>query len=115
VARVVLGENIERGLRDPTSPLSMMLERARGEFMQAARAFIESDLSNPDGIKQARSLQAQVQRYADLCTWLTQGQQDAADAELMLSDVDSAETETISEELKDQIYGNRDKPVPDAQ
>lgn len=112
IAAVELGDAIERHLIDANSPLSAMLDRARDEFMAATHDLIDADLITPEGIAKARILQATVQRYRDMCRWIT----DALEARNTAADqLDDEEEDVAVEELKDMLYGNaRAKPAHDA-
>lgn len=111
IAAAELGDRIEKHLTDPKSPFSMMLDRARDEFIAATQALLDADLTTIDGIEQARSLQAKAQRYRDMCAWIT----DALEArEAAAEAIDDEEEDPAVEELKDQLNGNRSKPAPDA-
>ena len=111
IAAAELGDRIERYLVDPKNPVSMMLDRARDEFIAASLALLEADLQTSSGIEQARSLQAQAQRYRDMCRWITDALEERADA---VDDLNGAEEDAAVEELKDIIDASRAKPAPDA-
>lgn len=111
IAAAELGDRIERYLLDPKSPVSMMLERARDEFIAASLALLEADLQTSSGIEQARSLQAEARRYRDMCRWITDALEERADA---VDDLNGAEEDAAVEELKDIIDASRAKPAPDA-
>lgn len=111
-AAAALGNAIERHLTDIASPFSYMLERARDEFMAAASDLVDADLITPEGIARARILQATVQRYRDLCRWITDALE-ARDNAVEL--IDDAEEDPAVEKLKEMLYGKpRAKPAPDA-
>lgn len=111
IAAAELGDKIERYLLDPKHPVSMMLDRARDEFIAASLALLEADLQTSSGIEQARSLQAQARRYCDMCRWITDALEERADA---VDDLNGAEEDAAVEELKDIIDASRAKPAPDA-
>lgn len=116
VAAVVLGEKIERALTDITSPFSMMIAKARAEFIEATLSLIDADkvdLSTANGVAQARSLQAKAHRYLTMCRWISEANADADEAETQIEEAD-AEGEPAIEELKEQFHGKRAKPAPDA-
>ena len=111
IAAAELGDRIEKHLLDPQDPFSMMLDRAREEFIAATHALLGADLTTVEGIEQARSLQATALRYRDMCAWIT----DALEArEAAAEAIDDEVEEPAVEQLKDQINGNRSKPAPDA-
>ncbi|MEN6302261.1 MAG: hypothetical protein ABFD96_06010 [Armatimonadia bacterium] len=111
IAAAELGDRIERHLRDPKSPFSMMLDRAREEFIAATSALLDADLTTVEGIELARSQQAKALRYKDMCAWIT----DALEArEAAAEAIDDEEEDPAVEQLKDQLYGNRSKPASDA-
>lgn len=111
IAAAELGDRIERHLLDPKDPFTMMLDRARDEFIAATHALLEADLTTGPGIEQARSLQAAAQRYRDMCAWITDALENRAAA---TEAIDSEVEEPAVEQLKDQLNGNRSKPAPDA-
>lgn len=111
IAAAELGDNIERHLLDARSPFSMMLDRARDEFMAATQALLDVDLQTSSGIEQARSLQAQARRYSDMCVWITQALEEREDA---VDSLNGEEEEAAVEELKDIQNASRAKPAPDA-
>jgi hypothetical protein len=111
IVAATIGDNIERALRDQTSPFAAMMFKARKEFLAAQLSLLEADLHTTAGIEQARSLQAQAKRYADLCRWITDAWDDR---ERALDDIDGAEEEPAVEELKDMHDASRAKPAPDA-
>ena len=111
VASIELGDRIEQHLKDAKSPFSMFLDRARDHFLVANHQLLEADLQTSDGVKQAQRLQAEAQRYMRMCSWIAdafEGRESAANS--MTGEVEEAAVE----ELKEQIYGKRDKPAPDA-
>jgi hypothetical protein len=111
IAAAELGDRIERHLLDPKDPFSMMLDRARDEFLAATQALLDADLTTVEGIEQARSLQAKALRYRDMCAWITdalENREAAAEA------LDGEEEDAAVEELKDKLNGNRSKPASDA-
>jgi hypothetical protein len=111
IAAAELGDRIERHLLDPKDPFSMMLDRARDEFLAANQALLDADLTTVEGIEQARSLQAKALRYRDMCAWITdalENREAAAEA------LDGEEEDAAVEELKDMLNGNRSKPASDA-
>lgn len=111
IAAAELGDRIERHLLNPKDPFSMMLDRAREEFMAATQALLDADLTTVEGIEQARSLQAKALRYRDMCAWIT----DALEArEAAVEALDGDEEDPAVEELKDMLNGNRSKPASDA-
>lgn len=111
IAAAELGDRIERHLSNPKDPFSMMLDRARQEFIAATHALLDADLTTVEGIEQARSLQAKALRYKDMCAWIT----DALEArEAAVEALDGEEEDAAVEQLKDLINGNRSKPAPDA-
>lgn len=111
IAAAELGDRIERHLLNPKDPFSMMLDRARDEFIAANHALLEADLTTVEGIEQARSLQATALRYKNMCAWIT----DALEArEAAAEALDGEEEDAAVEQLKDQLNGNRSKPAPDA-
>lgn len=111
IAAAELGDKIERYLLDPKHPVSMMLDRARDEFIAASLALLEADLQTSSGIEQARSLQAEARRYRDMCRWITDALEERADA---VDDLNGAEEDAAVEELKDILDASRAKPAPDA-
>lgn len=111
LAAAELGMRIEKHLLDPKDPFTMFLDRSRDEFIAAATALIDVDLSTRDGIDQARRLQAEARRYRDLCSWITDALEER---EAAIEAIDGEEEEAAVEELKDMINGNRSKPAPDA-
>lgn len=111
IAAAELGDRIERYLTDAKSPFSMMLARAREEFIAATQALLEADLQTSSGIEQARSLQATAKRYSQMCIWITQALEEREDA---VDDLNGEEEEAAVEELKDMQNGSRAKPAPDA-
>lgn len=111
IAAAELGDNIERALTDTKSPVSMMLERARDEFIAATLALLDADLQTSSGVEQARSLQATATRYRDMCIWITQALEARADA---VDDLNGEEEGAAVEELKDILNASRAKPAPDA-
>lgn len=111
IAAAELGDNIERALTDANSPFSMMLDRARDEFLAATHALLDADLHTSSGLEQARSLQATAQRYRDMCIWITQALEARADA---VDDLNGEEEDAAVEELKDILDASRAKPAPDA-
>lgn len=111
IAAAELGDRIERYLLDPKHPVSMMLDRARDEFIAASLALLEADLQTSSGIEQARSLQAQARRYSDMCRWITDALEERADA---VDDLNGEEEDAAVEELKDILDASRAKPAPDA-
>ena len=112
VAQATLGDNIERALRDPASPFSAMMDRARSAYLAAVSALIDSDLHTPDGIELARGNQAEARRYQDLCRWIA----DALEAAGVADDALNANSEDDPEiqQLKDDLNGTRSRPAPDA-
>lgn len=118
VASLVLGENIERLLLDATSPISHLLMQARIEFLRSTVSLIDpaiTDLSNEEGIKQARSLQATVQRYLELCRWIGKAKKRGEEAyhQARAGNLIDEGEEAVAE-LMDQIHGKRATPAPDA-
>lgn len=116
VANIALGENIEALLSDVTSPLSMMVAAAREEFVTSTLSLLDADqvdLSTPEGVKQARSLQSKAHRYLMMCRWMTEAHMAAGDAEDIIKIATVEEGEAI-EQLKEQTYGKRAKPAHDA-
>lgn len=111
IAAAELGDRIERHLLDPKSPFSMMLDRARADFIAATQALLDVDLATRDGIEQARSLQAQAQRYRDMCSYITDALENR---EAAVEALDGDEEEAAVEELKDILNASRAKPAPDA-
>jgi len=111
IAQAELGDRIERYLLDAKSPFSMMLERARDEFIAATQALLDVDLQTSSGVDQARSLQAEARRYRDMCIWITQALEARADA---VDDLNGEEEEAAVEELKDILDASRAKPAQDA-
>ena len=111
IAAAELGDRIEKYLLDRKSPFSMMLDRARDEFIAATQALLDVDLQTSSGIEQARSLQADARRYRDMCIWITQALEARADA---VDDLNGEEEEAAVEELKDMFNASRAKPAPDA-
>lgn len=111
IAAAELGDKIERLLLDSKSPFSMMLDRARDEFLAATQALLVADLTTVEGIEQARSLQAIALRYRDMCSWITNALEERAAA---VEEMDGEVEDAAVEQLKDQINGNRSKPAPDA-
>lgn len=111
IAAAELGDRIERHLLDRKNPLSMFLANAREEFIAATQALLDADLTTRDGIAQAQRLQAQAQRYRDMCAWIT----DALEArEAAVEALDGDVEEPAVEALKDMMNGHRSKPAPDA-
>lgn len=111
IAAAELGDRIERHLLNPKDPFTMMLDRARDDFIAASQALLEADLHTSSGIEQARRLQAQALRYRDMCAWIT----DALEArEAAAEAIDGEEEEAAVEELKDLLNAGRAKPAPDA-
>lgn len=111
IAAAELGDHIERYLLDAKSPFSMMLERARDEYIAATQALLDADLQTSSGVDQARSLQAEARRYRDMCIWITQALEARSDA---VDDLNGEEEEAAVEELKDILDASRAKPAPDA-
>lgn len=111
IAAAELGDQIERYLLDPKSPFSMMLDRARDDFIAATQALLDADLQTSSGVDQARSLQAEARRYRDMCVWITQALEARADA---VDDLNGEEEDAAVEELKDILDASRAKPAPDA-
>lgn len=111
IAAAELGDRIERHLLDPKDPFSMMLDRARDDFIAATQALLDADLTTIDGIEQARSLQAKALRYRDMCAWITDALENR---EAAVEALDGEEEDAAVEELKDMINVNRSKPAPDA-
>ncbi len=111
IAAAELGDRIERHLLDPKDPFSLMLDRARDEFIAATQALLDVDLHTSDGVEQARSLQATAKRYRDMCAWITDALEERAAA---VEELDGEEEEPAVEQLKDMLNGNRSKPAPDA-
>ena len=111
IAAAELGDRIERHLLDAKDPFTMMLDRARDEFIAATQALLDVDLHTSDGIEQALSLQAKANRYRDMCAWITDALEERAAA---VEAIDSEEEELAVEELKDMMNGHRSKPAPDA-
>ena len=111
IAAAELGDRIERHLLDPKSPFSMMLDRARDEFVTATQALLNADLTTVEGIEQARSLQANALRYRDMCAWITDALEER---EAAVEAIDGEQEEPAVEELKDMLNGNRSKPASDA-
>ena len=111
IAAAELGDRIERHLLDPKDPFTLMLDRARDEFMAATQALLDADLTTVEGIEQARSLQAKALRYRDMCAWITdalENREAAAEA------INGEEEDAAVEQLKDMLHGNRSKPASDA-
>lgn len=111
LAAAELGMRIEKHLLDPQDPFTMMLDRAREQFISAAMGLLDADLITSEGIEQARRLQAEATRYRDMCSWITDALEER---EAAVEAIDGEEEEAAVEELKDMIYGNRSKPAPDA-
>ncbi len=111
LAAAELGMRIERHLLDPKDPFTLFLDRSREQFIAAAMALLDADLITGDGIEQARRLQAEAQRYRDMCSWITDALEERESA---IEAIDGEEEEAAVEELKDMINGNRSKPAPDA-
>lgn len=111
IAAAELGDRIERHLLDSKNPFTLMLDRARDEFIAATQALLDADLTTVEGIEQARSLQAKALRYRDMCAWIT----DALEArEAAAEAIDDEEEDAAVEELKDMLNANRSKPASDA-
>ena len=117
LSSVVLGENIDRALLDSASPFSMLLDKAREEFLVATQSLIDPkkvDLFSPEGIKQARSLQAEAARYIDLCRWVMKTIAEGEEAtEQSKSSGLLGEGEDAIDQLMDELNG-RATPAPDA-
>lgn len=111
LAAAELGMRIEGYLLDPKSPFTMMLDRAREEFIDATLSLLETDLHTGSGIEQAMSLQAKARRYSDMCRYITDALEERESA---VEALDGEEEEAAVEQLKDMIYGPRSKPAPDA-
>lgn len=111
--RALLGDHLERALNDPTSPFSAMMAKARDEYIAAVRALIQADLHSPDGLTDARRVQAHALRYQDLCRWISNAMDEAGRADEALADVDGTEEPAI-QELMEQRHGKRGKPAFDA-
>lgn len=107
-----LGNNILKALNDRTSPFSMMLAKARDEFLVAHSKLLDADLTTESGIEQAKGLQRDAVYYATLCRYIAEAREAAGIADQQLMD---AEEEAAIEELKDMQYGERRaKPAIDA-
>lgn len=111
IAAAEIGDRIEKYLTDAKSPFSMMLDRARDEFIAASLALLDADLQTSSGIEQARSLQATAKRYSDMCRWITQALEAREDAVI---DLEGEEEDAAVEELKDMYDASRAKPARDA-
>lgn len=109
-ARVALGTDIERVLLDHRSPFAMMMERARNAFIDNITLLIDADLTTTEGVALARSQQAEVLRYRDLCRWIDDSLEQRAEAHEAISDAD--DEEAMPDELKELYYGERAKPAP---
>jgi hypothetical protein len=113
IAAATLGDNLERALTDPTSPMAAMLDRARDLFLLNITLFLDADLHTTDGLELARSQQAEARRYRDMCRWIGDSLEKREEAQDNLADLDVEET--ISDEMKDAYNGQRAKPAhPDA-
>lgn len=111
IAAAELGDRIERHLLDPKSPFSMMLDRARNDFIAATQALLDVDLATRDGIEQARSLQAEARRYREMCAYITDALENR---EAAVEALEGEEEDAAVEELKDLLNASRAKPAPDA-
>lgn len=111
IAAAELGDRIERHLLDPKDPFTLMLDRARDEFIAATQALLDADLTTVEGIEQARSLQAKALRYRDMCAWITDALENR---EAAVEALDGEEEDAAVEQLKDMLYGSRSKPASDA-
>lgn len=111
LAAAELGMRIEKHLLDPKDPFTMFLDRSREQFIAAATALLDADLVTREGIEQARRLQAEANRYRDMCSWITDALEER---EAAIEQIDGEEEEAAVEQLKDMIHGNRSKPAPDA-
>ena len=111
IAAAELGDRIERHLLDPKSPFSMMLDRARDDFIAATLALLDADFATRDGIEQARSLQAEARRYRVMCAYITDALENR---EAAVEALEGEEEDAAVEELKDLLNASRAKPAPDA-
>ncbi len=107
---VVLGDNIERALLDRHSPFAMMMDRARDEFAAAIALLIDADLNTPDGVSLARSQQADVRRYRDMCRWIDDALSDRTEAET--AGIAADDDEAVPDNVRELHYGERAKPAP---
>lgn len=115
VAQIAMGDEVMRALMDSRNPFSMMLEKACVQFQSAALSLLDpavTDLTTPQGIEQARSLQATARRYIEMCEWISESMSDAHAAETTLSD-DEEEEDAVAQ-LMEQQNGHRAQPAPDA-
>ena len=105
VTAAVLGDNIEAMLEDRTSPLTMLLEKARDDFLAAHTTLLEADLNTRDGLEQAKRLQRDALYYSTLCRYLAESMEERDRA------IEAAASQDLEEPgaelLKDQIYGSR--------
>jgi hypothetical protein len=112
ITAATLGDRIERTLLDRTNPFSLMMEKAREDFLTAQLSLIAADLNTPAGIDSARSAQRNARHYVDLCNYIAEAFETAASA---IQQLEGEEEEQAVEDLKDMIYGSeRAKPAPDA-
>lgn len=107
---VALGTDIERVLLDHRSPFAMMMERAREAFISSFLQLIDADLTTPEGVSLARSQQADVQRYRDMCRWIDESLNDRAEASETIAGAD--DEDAMPDDIKELYYGERAKPAP---
>lgn len=115
-AAIVLGDNIERALLDRGSPFSMMMEKAREEFIAAILSLADPnqcDLNTEAGIRLARSQQANAQRYRDMCRFIAEALSDAGEADETAERAEEEGDDAV-QQLKEQMNGKRAQPAPDA-
>lgn len=79
-------------------PIVTMLHKAKGE---AAAALAQLATVNPENPAEIRTLQTVVQRFDDLCRWLSQIVKDGFDADLEVSEAER-------DELIEQLAGTED-------
>ena len=112
IIAMTLGDNIEHQCQLKTTPLARLLKKSRDEYVLAIDGLLHCDLISAAGIEDARRMQAQAQRYRDMCTWLNDALEEAGIAE---AGAEQEVEEDAVEELKEQLYGKpQDRPAPDA-
>jgi hypothetical protein len=98
-----LRDRLTAELADRNSPFARMMDIASSRGMAALRRLLEADLTNPEGVADARFAQAECCRYFELCDWI---------AEAMTTG-DQAESEIRAAEQKEETEMDDDQGHPD--
>lgn len=81
IEQAKFGKRITGAATSQTSPFGLMLAKARLGYLDSIKEFTALDLFKESALRDAQRCQAQMVRYAEMVSWITEAVETGLDAE----------------------------------